>query len=172
MEKPANRGFSVRLDRRLDRICEPLALAGGIGCLATILLVVFEAINRYGGLSSITLAEEYTGYLLVFVTALAGGSSFRAGLFPRLEFLLKAFPKRVKEILNLLGCITGLLVNGVYLKVAWGLFQESLRLHATSWTTLYTPLAIPQAIMVAGFVIFEIVLLGVTIKMALELKGK
>ena len=172
MEEPVKRGFSEKLDRRLDQICELLALVGGIGCLATILLVVFEAINRYGRLSNLTLAEEYTGYLLVFVTALAAGSSFRTGLFPRLEFVLKLLPRKGKEIVNLLGCITGLIVNGIYLKVAWGLFRESLRIHATSWTTLYTPLAIPQAIMVAGFVIFEIVLLGVTVKLALNLRTK
>ena len=141
----------------------------GIGCAAAVVVVVFEAVNRYGQLSNISIAEEMTGYLLAFVTTFAVGSSLRNGHFPRLTFMVRNLGERTRQTLILLGFVTGFSVNAVYLWSAIEIVRESIRIGATSWTTLYTPIAIPQAVMAAGFALFQIVLLAFIIKAALEL---
>jgi len=156
----------------LNLLTEPWAVAAGLGCAAAVLVVVFEAVNRYGQLSNITIAEEMTGYLLAFVTVFALGSSLRNGHFPRLTFVVRNFGERTRQILILLGSVTGFSVNAVYLWSAIEIVRESIRIGATSWTTLYTPIAIPQAVMTAGFALFQMVLLVLIIKVALELVAK
>jgi TRAP-type C4-dicarboxylate transport system permease small subunit len=156
------------IDRMIHSLCEAPAFAAGLACGLAVLLVLFETINRYGQLSNLTIAEEYTGYILVLVSAFAAGSSFTNGMFPRLTVLEAKFPKRVREILIYIGLFTGLIVNGMYFWLSWGLFWESVRIGSTSWTNLYTPLAIPQGFLVVGFGFFEIVLLGLIVKRILE----
>ena len=168
MDKPQKAHVLNFINRMINNLCEAPAFAAGVGCAVAVLVVLFETINRYGQLSNLTIAEEYTGYILVFVTAFAAGSSFTNNMFPRLTILEEKLPERVRKILILLGLFMGLIVNGIYFWLSWGLFWESVRIGSTSWTNLYTPLCIPQGFMVVGFGLFEIVLLGLIVKRILE----
>jgi len=157
------------LETVLNLLTEPWAVAAGLGCAASVLIVVFEVVNRYGQLSNVTIAEEMTGYLLAFVTVFAAGSSLRKGHFPELTFVVRKLGERTRQTLILLGSVTGFSVNAAYLRAAIEVVRESIRIGATSWTTLYIPIAVPQAVMLAGFALFQIVLLALIIKAALEL---
>lgn len=161
------------LDQVLNLLSKFTVIIAGICCAAATLLVVFEVVNRYGQLSNITIANELTGYLFASIIVFASASSFRHGIFPRLTFVVKRFPKKLREtLLTPVTYVAGFFCNSVFMWLVWNLFHESLRLHAVSGTWLYTPVAIPQIAMFTGFALFEIVLFGLIIKSTLELIAK
>ena len=133
-------------------------LASCVVGFVAVIMVVLETIFRNGHIPVVPFSDEYSGYLLVFITFLAASSSVRSGYFVRLNVVTQRLPKRAQDILNILAYALGVLVLSFYLWRCFELFVQSLQRHTTSVTSLYTPLAFPQFFMIMGLVLTDMTL--------------
>ena len=153
----------------VDSISDFALVLSGIASLVAVVMVSAEVVIRYGQLARFTFADEYSGYLLVFITFLAASNAIRTGTFVRLGFITQLLSKQVKEILNVIAYALGFIVVGFYLWQSYGLFAQSLELQATSIFASNTPLAIPQSFILVGLVMVELTLAVLIIKTCFNL---
>jgi len=150
-----------------------MTLCAAIVSLLVVLLVCAETVVRYCKLFTMAIAEEYTGYALVFITVFAGASALLSGTFIRLRVVLQRLGERTQEMLTTFGYIVGFLVVTIYFWESTRLFLQSVQYHTTSTSYLYTPLAIPQSTMPIGFGVLAITLVVLSIKGIINLtKGR
>ena len=161
-------GTRKKLGRWLDSTCDFMTIISGIIALLAVLLVSAEVVTRYGGVGRLALANEYSGYALVFIVFIAAATAVRTGTFVRLTFVTRLLPRRVQGILTILSYILGFIVMGFFLWQSCGLFLQSLRLGTTSVYVTYTPLAIPQSFIIVGLVLLELMLIRLAVKAGLD----
>ena len=161
-------GAGKKLGRWFDSVCDVMTIISGVIALLAVLLVCTEVVTRYGGLGRLVLANEYSGYALVFIVFIAAANAVRMGTFVRLSFVTRLLPMRVQGILTILTYILGFMAMGVYLWQSCGLLLQSFRLGTTSIYVTYTPLVIPQSFIVVGLVLLELTLLRLAVKASLD----
>lgn len=127
-----------------------------------------EVVVRYGELGRLALADEYSGYALVFIIFFAASTAIRSGTFVRLSFVTRLLPKKVQEFLSILAYVLGCIVMGFFLQRSCEMVIESVKLGATSLYATYTLLAIPQSLIVVGLVLLEGTLVKLAIKASID----
>jgi TRAP-type C4-dicarboxylate transport system permease small subunit len=75
----------------------------------------------------------------------------------RVDFLISRFSPRVRALLNLLAMLTLAIMAFLCLWRGTNVLAESLDLKATASTPLATPMWMPQALWLAGYVLFAVV---------------
>ncbi|GAJ00762.1 unnamed protein product [marine sediment metagenome] len=158
----------TRIEHWLDSICNFMALMSGIIAVLAVILVCVEVISRYSGVGRIAIANEYSGYALVFIVFVAAANAVKTGIFVRVRFFISWLPRRVQGITNIFALVLGSIVVGVFSWRVVALFAQSLKLGATSLYATYTPIAIPQGFIIAGLFMLELMLIRLTIKASLD----
>ena len=146
---------------RLLALSYRVARAGtwfGCGLLiaASILIGVDVVIRKLFNLS-IGGADELSGYALAIGSAWAFAYALLERAHVRIDSLYVALPRRVRTVLD----VFGLTIFVVFMAlVAWrgfGVFAESVKLDAHSMSPIATPLIYPQALWVAGLIVFVLI---------------
>ncbi len=130
---------------------------GGGLIIAAAFLVGIEVVIRKAFTLSIGGADELSGYALGISTSWALAFALLERAHIRIDSLYVHLPIRLCALLDLLGL---LLFTGFIALVAWhgyGVFKTSYDLGAHSLSPIGTPLVIPQALWVLGFVMFVLV---------------
>jgi TRAP-type C4-dicarboxylate transport system permease small subunit len=124
------------------------------------LLVTAEVICRTFLGFSLLISDEVGGYLLVALVFLGIGCALHDGALFRVEFVLRALPRRGRQAVQLLFDILSL---GFALLLTWQMYElvrESYASHVQAATTLATPQYIPQIVMVVGSFTMALVLIA------------
>ena len=148
--------------RRLHRLAEAVAragaLAGGVLLLAAAIIIGIDVVLRYTVARSIGGADELSGYALAIATA--WGLSFtlvhRAHI--RIDSLYELFPAWIRAALDVLSLIAFVLFMALTTWSASGVLSQSIASRARSISALATPVAVPQAVWLAGLVFLMLVL--------------
>ena len=135
------------IGRALDRASAALCDLGGWLLLALVALINVEVGLRYGFGGSTLVADEYGGYLFVWMTLLGFGHALRTGQLLRVEAAVERFGPRLQTACNALAALIGLVVAAVATFACYGTFALSLRFNTISIQPSATPLWLPQAIM-------------------------
>jgi TRAP-type C4-dicarboxylate transport system permease small subunit len=133
--------------------------AGGALLAATALLIGVEVLIRKLFSISTGGADELSGFALAIATAWALPLALLDRAHIRVDSLYGILPRRLAALLDILGLVAFAVFFGHVAWYGWGVFQTSLRLGAVSLSALGVPLAIPQAIWVAGIFVFLLTLL-------------
>lgn len=151
--------------RLLDRLIAGLSAlsragvwAGGLLLFAACGMIAAEVVGRRFFSFSFEGVDELSGYVLAIASAWAFGFTLISRTHVRIDTLYVAVPAGVKLAMDVLAMASLVGFFGFATWFAWLLLQRSLSLSARAMTPLQTPLAIPQALWVAGLVLF--VLLG------------
>ncbi len=150
----------------MDRISGILFKIAAAIALISVLLIIEEALNRIIVFSKFSIAEEYTGYTLFLIIALAAPEVLKRGQFIRLYLFSSRLPQRVQDAIMATSYLVGLFVVGVYLSQVVRMLQDSLSYSTISLTVVKTPLWIPQLIMVVGLAIALLQILRLTVRFA------
>jgi len=122
---------------------------GGLFILAA-LVVAVEVVIRKVFTLSIGGADELSGYALAVASAWAYGFALLGRAHVRIDTLYVILPVRLAAVLDLLGVAFFL----VFFALVWwhglGVLLQTVEVGSRSMTPLQTPLAIPQALWVAG----------------------
>ncbi|MSO98678.1 MAG: TRAP transporter small permease [Rhodospirillaceae bacterium] len=134
----------------VDRICDAAAAVAGIFMLALFALGLAEIVLRSFFATSLSIAVEYSGYMLVITLFLGSGWTLRQGGHIRVTLASERLSPSARRILDIVCTIAGLLVAAFisFALVRFGL--GTLERGTVSYFSSATPLAIPQLLLAAG----------------------
>lgn len=155
--------------RLTDRLCtygENLAIVLLYGIAA---LMLAEVCARSFLQASISFSWEYSAYGMAAAFFLGMGSALRAGSHIRVMFLRDALPSRYRLAMDVLATCAGLALSGVIVYSLAKLVARSVSRELVSTMVSQTPLAIPQAIVLAGAILM---LLAFVARLIRQLTGQ
>ena len=156
----------------VERWCAPVvrifSLAAGYAVLAITLVIGVEILLRRLFGVSLQGADEYGGYMLATITAIGAAYALLERGHTRIEILMEHLPQSLRAVLNLASALAMAAMAGFLAWRATVAMLESIEYGSLSGTPLMTPLWMPQAVWVAGMVLFALVA-GVTALHALAL---
>ena len=117
---------------------------------AMMLLVLVDVTSRYVLNDPLSVAEEFGGYLLVTVTCMGLAYAWKERGHVRVEFLIAALPRPLRNWVRLLTLLLALAFTGFMTLAAWELVETSFRFGTRSGSWLRTPIAYPQIVLIAG----------------------
>jgi len=128
------------ISARLDRISDGLCSVASCLLLVMVGLINVEVLLRYGFQTSTLIADEYSGYLFVWLTLLGFAHALRSDAFIRVEVLVDRCGVRARAACEALSSIIGLLVVGVLAYAGWLHFAGSFHFGSRSIQPSSTPL--------------------------------
>jgi len=114
-------------------------------------LINVEVIARYLFNTSTLIADEYSGYLFVWMTLLGFAYALQSGQFLRVETLVTRFSRRGQVASELLAAVAGLLVALVCTYATGLLLLAALHFGTRSIQPSATPLWIPELMLPLAF---------------------
>jgi TRAP-type C4-dicarboxylate transport system permease small subunit len=158
-----------RLLALLERIARIAIIGGGAMIFAAALLVSFDVVARKAFGTSLGGADELSGYALAIATTWGFAFVLLARGNVRVDALYQRLPVRLRGGLDLVGLAALALFAVPLARHGYAVLQTSWDLDALSNTPLKTPLWIPQALWVAGLVLFAVVLIVLLLRAAMAL---
>lgn len=155
-----------RLLAVLERISRAAILGGGAMIFAAALLVSADVAARKAFGTSLGGADELSGYALAIATTWGFAFVAIARGNVRVDALYQHLAPRLRGLLDLVALGALALFAVPLARHGWNVLQTSWELGALSNTPLKTPLWIPQALWVAGLVLFVVVLVSLLAKAA------
>jgi len=137
----------ITIGKALDRASALLCDLGGWLLLALAVLINLEVGLRYGFGKSTLIADEYGGYLFVWLTLLGFGHALRAGQLLRVDAVVERLSPRLQKACETLAALVGFMVAAVATMACYGTFSLALRFGTMSIQPSATPLWMPEAIM-------------------------
>ena len=128
----------------------------GLLIVASFLIGIDVVIRKLFNLS-IGGADELSGYALAIASAWAFAYALFERAHVRIDSLYVTLPRRMRAILDVFGLAVFVAVMALVAWRGFGVFHESVQLDAHSMSPIATPLVYPQALWVAGLVVFVLI---------------
>jgi len=132
---------------------------GGITLIAITAIVTYDVFARFLGHPT-DWATEVAGYMVIGVAVLGAAETFRHNEHFGMHLVIDLLAPRTRAGVGLLvWCLVTALVAGL----CWGLLalvENSLQYGLRSSTIVSAPLAVPQLVLLAGFVALMLALLA------------
>ena len=125
--------------------------AAGLMLVALALLIGAEIALRTVSGKSTLIADEYSGYLFVWITMIGLAHSLKSGTFLRVDNLVSLLSRRGQALAELFSAIVGLIVTSVCVYATGTLVSASYRFGTLSIQPSATPLWLAQIILPVGF---------------------
>lgn len=132
---------------------------GALFIVIMMLLISAEVIMRSVFGTSTLISDEYSGYLMVFVTYWGAASAFHAGSFVRVEAIFERFPQKVKRVLNIIYEFLFFVFNSYMCYYFFQSLAKVFNHQSVSASISRTPLWIPYGICWLGILMFEVYLI-------------
>ena len=155
-----------RLLKITHGVSREAAFAGGCLMMIAAVAVSVDVILRKLFTVSLGGADEIAGYALAIGSAWSFGYALFERAHIRIDSLYEQLPARVRAALDVVGLAALGAFMGLVLWHGWGVLAQSIRSNAHSMSALETPVAIPQAMWVAGFALF-VAIAGLLLERAL-----
>src|SRR4051794_7428978 len=130
---------------------------GGALVLLAAVLIGIDVLMRKFLDRSIGGADELAGYSLAIGTAWGLGAALLDRAHIRIDSLYVLFPQKLRLALDVIALV---LLVGFFALIAWhgwGVVAQSWTSGSRSQSALETPTVVPQAIWIAGLVVFVLV---------------
>lgn len=124
---------------------------GGVLLVAMVLLIGAEIFLRTVSGQSTLIADEYSGYLFVWITMIGFAHALQMGSFLSVHNFVNLMGPRVKAASDLLAAGAGLVVSAICAYATGLLALASWRFGTVSIQPSATPLWIPQLVLPLGF---------------------
>lgn len=141
----------------------------GIGVFCMALFITLEITSRHLFGYSLLVVDEWSGYLLVFVTFLGLAYTMKSNGFLQIEFFLNRLPSRSRRVFHfvliLLALLYGILIDYRLMSYTWSSYVTG----QVSISISQTPLYIPRLFMPLGMSLLVLELLRESILSLLDL---
>lgn len=139
-----------RISAFIDRASAALSDFSGAMLVAMAVLINVEVVARYGFNTSTLIADEYGGYLFVWMTLLGFAHALRTGQFLRVEAVVVRLGPRGRAACDLASAMVGMGVAAIASWSSLQLFMTSWRFGTVSIQPSATPLWIAQIAVPVG----------------------
>jgi TRAP-type C4-dicarboxylate transport system permease small subunit len=147
------RRLTISIDRILDRLSLGLTHVASIGLVLLVVLVNVDIFARYLLNRSTMIADEYGGYLFVWITMLGVLHTLRAERFLNVMFVVERLSPRGRNLLGISAAGIGFVVCAILAYGTIRLVNTSVMFGTRSIQYSGTPLVWPQLILPVGFVL-------------------
>ncbi|MEI8304107.1 MAG: TRAP transporter small permease [Burkholderiales bacterium] len=169
-ESPAGEAAPMRAVRRL---CDLALSAAGWSYLLMVAIIGFDVLARRLLGFSTEATGELTGYLLAAGMTLGLGGTLLERGHVRIDVLVQRLPLAARVWLHLGALLALLVAVGFMAFGAVSLALDSWQLGATDLSGLRTPLALPQGVWAAGFLLMGLAAVALACRsVALLLRGQ
>jgi TRAP-type mannitol/chloroaromatic compound transport system permease small subunit len=146
-----------RTSRTIAAFTDTAALACGWWLIALSAVTCVEMLGRKVLGFSLQGVDEIGSYTYAIVGSIGFAHTLVTRSHTRVDFLISRFSPRVRAALNLLAMLTLAALAFLCLWRGMNVLAESIDLKATASTPLATPMWMPQALWLAGYVLFALV---------------
>jgi len=133
-------------------------------------MILVEVLTRYILQSPLSIAEEYGGYMLVAITFVGLGYTWKERGHVRVEWVINALSLKVQSWLRLITLIMATAFALIMIKASYDLVSYSYLFGTRSGSWLRTPLIWPQIVLIIGAVLLFIQLIAELIRAVGNLK--
>jgi TRAP-type C4-dicarboxylate transport system permease small subunit len=137
------------LNRLLDRYCRFLEVLISLALAVMVVLVFGNVVMRYAFNSGITLSEELSRWLFVWVTFLGAVVAMKEGAHLGSDTLVSKLPVRWQKVFLVIG-------HGLMLFICWLLFKGSLDQTIINWTTTSAVMEVSMGIFYASGMVLAV----------------
>jgi len=113
-------------------------------------LVLGEVLTRYILQSPLSVADEMGGYLLVSITFLGLGYTWKEEGHVRVELITNILPEKIRRRLRFATLLMATFFCIPMIAGSYSLIQDSLLFEARSGSWMRTPLVYPQTLLLVG----------------------
>lgn len=145
--------------RTVAAFTDVAALACGWWLIGLSVVTCIEMLGRKVFGFSLQGIDEVGSYTYAVVGSIGFAHTLITRSHTRVDFLLGRFSPRVRSVLNLLAMLSLAALAMLCLWRGLNVVLESIDMKSTASTPLATPMWIPQAIWLAGYVLFALVAL-------------
>lgn len=138
-------------DTGLARLTGLACDAAGLMLVALTLLIATEILVRTVSGKSTLIADEYSGYLFVWITMIGFAHALQSGTFLRVDNFISRMGHRGQTIADLFSAVIGGVVAAVCVYATGTLVLASYRFGTVSIQPSATPLWVPQIVLPLGF---------------------
>ncbi len=149
--------------RLVERIGSVLGrIEGGLTGIADLFLVLLlilinvEVVARYGFNTSTLIADEYGGYLFVWITMLGALHLLRSDKYLMMTWLVDKLGPRPRNTIAIVSAVIGLAVSLVSLYATVVLVHTAWRFGTVSIQPSATPIVWPQLVMPFGYLVLVV----------------
>ncbi|KQT11409.1 TRAP transporter small permease subunit [Ramlibacter sp. Leaf400] len=146
-----------RTSRAVAAVTDTAALACGWWLIGLSAVTCVEMLGRKVLGFSLQGVDEIGSYTYAIVGSIGFAHTLVTRSHTRVDFLISRFSPRVRAVLNLVAMLALTALAFLCLWRGTNVLAESLDLKATASTPLSTPMWIPQALWLAGYVLFAVV---------------
>ena len=140
-----------RIGRALGRVESGLTALADLLLVLLLALINVEVVLRYGFGRSTLIADEYGGYLFVWITMLGALHLLRSDRYLMMTWMVDKLGPRTRNAIGIGAALIGLAVSLVSLYAAVVLVQTAWRFGSVSIQPSATPLAWPQIVLPVGY---------------------
>lgn len=145
---PFDMDRALAITDRLSRLAETAAV---VLIFAYCGLMLFEVLARSQA-QSLSFTWEYSQYAMAAVFALGSGPAVRHAVHVRITLLAEFLPARVGKWLDVLATLVALAIVALIVTALWNRAYTSYARDILAITVSKTPLWVPQAFVLWGFV--------------------
>ncbi|MEJ8814854.1 TRAP transporter small permease [Variovorax ureilyticus] len=145
------------VSRALARVCDWTVIACGWWLIALSVMTCVEMLGRKLFSFSLQGIDEIGSYTYGIVGAFGFAYTLITRSHTRVDFLLSRFSVRARAALNMLAMVSLAALALMCLWRGYNVVVESIELRSTAATPLATPMWIPQAIWLCGYLMFALV---------------
>jgi TRAP-type C4-dicarboxylate transport system permease small subunit len=147
----------IPVPRFLERVIDALVVACGWWLVLLSFATCFEMVARKLFHFSLQGVDEVGGYTLAVASAIGFAYTLLTRGHTRIDFLVQKLPAGARAALNALAMASLAAMALFAVWRGWLVLGESIEFQSTATTPLQTPLWIPQALWLAGWVLFALV---------------
>jgi len=159
------------LVRAFDRLSAVGGVLSGIMMCLGVAMIACEIVLRSMFSMTLYITEEYAGYLMAMLTFCALGFTLRERGHIRMTFLHRAVTGRARIYLDMVCYLIAFGFCLILTYFAWIFFWDSVVSGSRSMQISQTYLAIPQAFLPLGALIFTLQFVGEFLRSILMLRG-
>lgn len=134
-----------------DALASALGFAGQIALAAMMVTVCYDAAMRYVFAAPTLWSMEINTFLLIFITLVPAGDVLKSNMHLRITFVTDRFPKSVRNALDRLATVVGIVFCAFVTWKGWVMAMHALEFNERMSTSLGTPMVIPYLFVPIGF---------------------
>ena len=154
------------LQKVVDRISTIAAATAGLLLVSIVVLILLEVILRTLFSSSTYVLDEFVGYGVAAVTFLSLGNTLENNALIRVNIILYKVSSGIRRLLEVIAATTTLIIVSLF---GWFIFIRAIshwNRGVVSSSIAETPLWVPQALILAGLMVFWLQLVSYLLRMA------
>jgi TRAP-type C4-dicarboxylate transport system permease small subunit len=144
----------------------------GLLLILLVILINVEVFARYVLGKSTLIADEYGGYLFVWIVMLGALNLLRSDRYLTMTWLVDYLGPAGRNMIGMISALIGLSVGLIALWASSRLVLTSLRFGSVSIQASGTPLALPQIILPTGYLLLCIAYIEELIRRVLGLEPR